>query len=67
MEIMIAKVHGTEVDRKTVREATPLALHQFMFEVSRGVAKEFRNDVKIEVQDGRRVLNDIISKHFRIK
>jgi hypothetical protein len=53
MKILIAKVHGTEIDRKTVSEASPLQMHQFMFEVKRGVTKRFRNDVEIEVKGGR--------------
>ena len=50
MKLLIAKVNGVEIDRKKVAEASPLAIHQFIFEVSWGVTKEFRDKIKIEVK-----------------
>lgn len=50
MKILIAKVNGVEIDRKKVAEVSPLAIHQFIFEVSWGVTKEFRDKIKIEVK-----------------
>jgi len=50
MKLLIAKVNGVEVDRKKVADASPLAIHQFIFEVSWGVAKKFSDDIKIEVK-----------------
>lgn len=50
MKLLIAKVNGVEIDRKKVADASPLAICQFIFEVSWGVAKKFRDDIKIEVK-----------------
>lgn len=67
MKIIIAKVNGVEVDRKTVKEANPYELHAFRIEAARGVNKNFREDIKISVKDGKKVLSSIISDHFTIK
>lgn len=66
MHILVAKINGLEIDRKTVSEATPLELHQFRFEVERGVTRKYRDDIVIEVKNGRKVLDGIIKEHFRL-
>lgn len=62
MKILIARINETEVNRKAVKKADPLTMHQFMFETG----KKFKGDIKIEVKDGRKELNNIIVKHFVI-
>lgn len=66
MHILVAKINGLEIDRKTVTEASPFELHQFRFEVGRRVTKKFRDDIVFEIKNGRKVLDGISKKHFRL-
>lgn len=66
MHILVAKINGLEIDRKTVTEASPFELHLFRLEVERGVTKKFKDDIVIEVKNGRKVLDGIIKEHFRL-